>query len=348
MDNPLKQDLEDILDRTLPLWEELRGNQLFITGGTGFFGCWLLESFVWASARLNLDTKAVVLTRRPEDFARKLPHVASDSRICLVQGDVRTFPFPSETFSHVIHAATSASGDEDPRETLDTIIAGTRRTLDFAVQCRARKFLLVSSGAVYGPQGSGITHLAEEQEGGPATMDPRSAYGEGKRVAELLCAIYSQQTGLETKIARCFAFVGPYLPLSSRFAIGNFIRDALAEQPIAVRGDGTATRSYMYAADLAVWLWTILQRGKSCHPYNVGSESGLTIAEVARTVAGLKQPQLPVNIETRPGVAPGQRYVPCTLRARNELNLLATHELDDSIRRTMSFPGVGNPKPVTC
>ena len=235
--NPLTEDLEHILVQTLPLWEELRGNRLFITGGTGFFGCWLLESFAWACDRLNLNAEAVVLTRRPDAFTDKAPHLVGHPRICFCQGDLGTFAFPRGRFSHVIHAATSPT-DEEPLRMLDTIIAGTRRTLDFAVHCGASKFLLTSSGAVYGSQPPEVTLLSEDYSGAPDTMDPRSAYGEGKRVAEMLCAIYAGQTGLQTKIARCFAFVGPYLPLDAHFAVGNFIRDVLADGPIEVAAMG--------------------------------------------------------------------------------------------------------------
>jgi dTDP-glucose 4,6-dehydratase len=351
IDNPLTEDLEQILARTLPLWDELRGKRLFITGGTGFFGCWLLESFTWACDRLDLDAQVVVLTRRPEAFAQKAPHLAAHPSVQLLRGDVANFEFPEGRFAHVIHAATetATSGEANPLDVLDAIVAGTRRTLDFAVHAGADKFLLTSSGAVYGPQPPEIMHLPEEYVGAPATTDPRSAYGEGKRVAELLCAIYARQTGLQTKIARCFAFVGPYLPLDAQFAIGNFIRDALADGPIEVRGDGTAYRSYLNAADLAVWLWTILFRGESCRPYNVGSEQALTIAEAARQVAGSQHPAREVRIHGVPNPArPVQRYVPSTVRARTELGLTAVYGLADSIARTLAFADVRRVQMATC
>jgi nucleoside-diphosphate-sugar epimerase len=339
--NPLSSDLDQILLRTRPLWEELRGRRLFVTGGTGFFGCWLLESFAWANQRLGLGAEMVVLTRNLEAFRKKAPHLAARADIQFHIGDARDFAFPAGPFSHVIHAATEAAGtlnDQNPGLMLETIVTGTRRALECAARCGAKKFLLTSSGAVYGVQPPDMTHLAEEHTGAPDVSIPRSAYGEGKRLSELLCAIDGPRLGIETKIARCFAFVGPYLPLDAHFAIGNFIRDALAGGPIAVKGDGTPFRSYLYAADLAAWLWTILCRGAGNRPYNVGSSQALTIAETAAAVARALGENTLVTIAQKPAPGqPAQRYVPNINRAANELQLDQWTQLDDAIRATAQW-----------
>jgi len=338
MTNLLASDLDHILDRTHDLWNEIGGQRIFITGGTGFFGCWLLESLIAAGDRWHLGTSAVVLTRSPEAFRDREPRLAAHPGIQLLAGDVRTFAFPGGEFQYVVHAATEASvkqAVEAPLEMFTTIVEGTRRVLEFAHQHGARKFLLTSSGAVYGRQPSEITHLAEEYAGGPNPADPTSVYGEGKRSAELLCALYAKLYGIECKIARCFAFVGPHLPLDSHFAIGNFIGDAMRGGPVRVNGDGTPRRSYLYAADLAIWLWTILFQGENCRPYNVGSERDVDIAELANQVVRTLNPGLRVEIarEPVPGRLP-ERYVPSTKRAQAELGLRENIDLSEAIART--------------
>ncbi|MFZ1043709.1 MAG: NAD-dependent epimerase/dehydratase family protein [Anaerolineales bacterium] len=338
MQNPLASDLDHILNHTRDLWDELRGQRIFITGGTGFFGCWLLESFIWANEKLNLKARATVLTRAPDAFRIKAPHLARNEAVTLISGDVRTFEFPKETFSHIIHAATESSSklsNENPLVMLDTIIEGTRQTLDFAKICGARKFLLTSSGAVYGKQPPDMTHVPEDYSGAPDPMDPKSAYGQGKRIAEHLCALYADSS-LEIKIARCFAFVGPYLPLDVHFAIGNFIRDGLNGGPIVIKGDGTPYRSYLYAADLAIWLWTILFKGQSCRPYNVGNDLSMAVGKLADAVAQIFTSKPSVRIlKTANSSKPIERYVPSIKRVSSELSLQPLINLQTGIQQTI-------------
>jgi nucleoside-diphosphate-sugar epimerase len=338
--NRLAQDLDSILARTEPLWQELRGQRILITGATGFFGCWLLESFAWANRRLDLKAHAVGLARNPGRLAEKAPHVTQDPAITLHAADVRHGDFPQGPFSHVVHAATEASSKlntESPLVMFDTIVEGTRRALQFSIASSVNRFLFISSGAVYGTQPPQLALVGESFAGGPDPLNPASAYAEGKRSAEMLCSLAASPC-LANTVARCFAFVGPYMKLDAHFAIGNFISDRLHDRPIRVQGDGSPVRSYLYASDLMVWLWTILFRGQSHRAYNVGSEEALNIVTLAREVAAALPPEVDVDIaSTATAGAPVHRYVPCTARAREELGLRAEIPLREAIRRTHSW-----------
>jgi dTDP-glucose 4,6-dehydratase len=336
-------DLDLILEKTRDLWCEIRKERIFITGGTGFFGCWLTESFAHANHVLALDAHATILTRDPTAFVRKCPHLASDPAIALHTGDVRNFAYPDGDFPYVIHAATESSArqtPQKPQEMIETILRGTERVLEFAATHATRKFLFTSSGAVYGNQPASISHLAEDCISLRDPLDRGYEYAQGKRAAESMCAAYSNKYGFECKIARCFAFVGPHLPLDAHFAIGNFIRDAMRGTEIAVNGDGTAKRSYMYAADLAIWLWTILLRGHANQVFNVGSDQAISILQLAHAVAAAIGSSAPVRVAQRAKTgAEAQQYVPSIGKAQRDLGLKCEVALEDAIQRTVAWHG---------
>jgi nucleoside-diphosphate-sugar epimerase len=339
----LAADRDHVLARTERVWAELRGARVLVTGGTGFVGCWLLESLRWANQCLDARVDAVVLTRDPDGFSLRRPHLATAPGVRLQAGDVRKFEVAGEAFSHVVHGAASADAalyTREPLAMLETIVEGTRRTLECAALLGGATVLLISSGAVYGRQPPDLANVPEEFGGAPDPLDVTQVYAEGKRSAELIGALYARQAGLQVKVARLFAFVGPYLPLDRHFAVGNFIRDRLSGGPVAIAGDGTPFRSYLYGADLAVWLWTILLRGASCRPYNVGSARALSIAEVAQTVAEALPPAVAVTRAQVPrsGV-PAERYVPDTSRAHSELGLEEWISFEEGVRRTLEWAG---------
>lgn len=342
INNSLTEDLDHILCHTNGLWEDLRGKRLFITGGTGFFGRWFLESLIWANEKLNLKASALVLTRNYEFFKKQAPHLALNPAIKFHIGDIINFDFPKGKFSHIIHAAgpsaRAAFNNEDPVLRFDNIVGGTKHILDFAVRCGAKKLLFISSGAVYGKQPIKMVKISEDYYGALDSMDSKAVMGISKQAAESLCALYAKKYSIEIKIARCFSFLGPYLQLDIHYAIGNFIQDRLKNKPIIMKGDGSPYRSYLYASDLMIWLWTILLRGKNCRPYNVGSEIAISIRNLAKLVARISKPQLEVKImQTITKDKLRERYVPSTKRARQELNLKQTVFLKDSIKRAIKW-----------
>jgi dTDP-glucose 4,6-dehydratase len=251
------------------------------------------------------------------------------------------FEFPEGEFTHVIHAATTPyplASEVSRYQVFNQDVAGTRRVLDFAGQKRIRRMLFTSSGAVYGRQPPELTHVPENWPGAPSPLDAGSGYGQAKRASEFLCTTSGIEFGFDVVIARLFAFVGPYLPLDSIFAVGNFVRDALRGGPIRIQGDGTPYRSYLYAADMAIWLWVLLLKGRPGDAYNVGSSEAVTILDLARRVArvhGLKGP-IEVAGRAEPGQPPS-RYVPDVGKAGHEFGLHAHIGLEDGIARYLAW-----------
>ncbi len=286
------EDLVHILMQARESFIALQGARLFITGGTGFFGHWLLESLLHANRELALNLRVTVLTRSASSFRSKAPHIANDPALALLEGNIRTFDFPSEPHTHILHAATDSGGQQTGRpayELAESILEGTRRVLQFARETGAKRLLYTSTGAIYG-RSTTLQHTPETYTGAPDPLLLQSSYDEAKRMAEHLCVAYAHGTDLQAVIARCFAFVGPHLPLDQHFAIGNFLGAAIAGTPIHIKGDGTPRRSWLYMADLSIWLWTMLARGQANRAYNVGSDKGHTIAEAARLTAAILRP----------------------------------------------------------
>jgi len=317
-----------------PAWQALHGARLLVTGATGFFGSWLLETLAHARRHQGLDLKVAFLGRNPQTFLAARPHLVGFTAI---QGDIRTFRL-EHTFTHVLHGATTASAalnQGSPEEMFSTILDGTRHLLSELEARPPERLLLVSSGAVYGPQPRDLSRIPESFSGGPNPLDPSSAYAEGKRAAEHLATLWARRTGAHLVVARPFAFVGPGLPLDIHFAVGNFLGDALAHRPIRIKGDGTPLRSYLHAADLAPWLFRLLAEGRAGEAYNVGSDQAVSIADLAREIGGMAGVEVVIKGRAPEGVLP-PRYVPDIAKAR-ALGLDVALDRPEALRRTLEW-----------
>lgn len=290
---------------------------VLITGGTGFFGKSILDYFL----RRDSEYDFTFLSRTGFSMG-VLSHVEHSAVQPIKQllGDVRTFDVGSARFDYVIHAATPARVDVPDGEMRSIIIDGTSNALRQAIKCGAEKFMMVSSGGVYG---RGFTRKVNEDD----IPQPVTAYGIAKLEAEQMAV----DSGLHVLLPRCFAFVGKYLDRNAHFAVGNFIRDALAGKDIVISGDGTPMRSYLYADDLVEWLFAILERGESGRVYHVGSDAAISIRDLAMLVRDALGSASEVKVLGKSVSGAANFYVPNVDRIKSELGVRVTTSLRDAI-----------------
>jgi len=322
---------------------------VLLTGGSGFFGKSLLDAF----RRGVLDTfgiqRMVIVARRANRLRAEAPELCSD-RIELVDSDVVSL---ESTFGAdvVIHAAASADIPRygpDPEGEARVVVEGARHLWELAARSPRRpRMLLVSSGAVYGRQPASVMSMNEQTPPHPDIDPARQAYATAKRRAEETVIGLAAHSGLPTRIARCFAFVGPWLPLGASFAVGNFLQSALRGEPVRVRAVHPVVRSYLHADDLAVWLMTLATAdgADAGEAYNVGSAEEVSIRELAGMVAsiagvGVLLPDQNAASETG---TPEQadRYVPDVSKIRRKFGLSVTVPLRQAIESTFRVLAAG-------
>lgn len=340
-----KADLTHVLDRTRDVWADMRDARVLITGVSGFVGSWLLETLLHANTELELGIRATALVRDRDRFAARLPHLAASPALSLHVGDVRAARPPARTFTHFVHCASALPpkvNAEQPDEVVDVIERGTARIVEEAEAGKGGRFLQVSSGSVYGRQPPDLARIDEAFKGAAVSGEPAHRFGAAKRRAEQRGEA-SVARGVGFVSARMFALIGPRLPLDGQFAIGNFLGDAIAGRTVRLTGDGSQVRSWMYAADMAAWCWTLLVRGTAGAAYNVGSEEEYTLWNAAQRVAALPSPPVGAERAREPdaGSLPS-RYVPSIRRGRDELGLDAWIPFDDALRRTWDWLRTGD------
>ena len=325
------------IDREAYAWSLLNGHDIFMTGGTGFFGTSLLYSLLQVKSTRVININITILTRNILSFKKKHPVLYQSDFIHCIQGNVVDFDFPSQRFSKIMHLATTSANetfnDEDQLRKYKMLTNGTERVMQFAKKCGATKVFFTSSGVAYGdlPEGK----VKESYIGAPITTDPLTALGQGKRSAEFIISYYANKYNIDYVIARCFSFVGPGLPLDIHYAIGNFVMDALTQESVNISGDGSQVRSYLDIRDLVVWLLTLLAKQNNSEVYNVGSDYEISVKDLAFLVRDIIAPEKPVkihnNIKNNTGNFIRNWYVPNIDRAREEFNLSVWTSLDLSI-----------------
>lgn len=309
---------------------------LLVIGGSGFFGKSILSAHQRGLLRPWGIDKVKIIARSASSLRVKYPELL-DEFVDLYDLDIaRCNSLPLADI--VIHAAAATEITKylaQPQSELNNMQAATSNFCSLAMQShRTSKIVYASSGAVYGKIPDAITNVSESYCAGSVErlVEGRRDYCTAKQDAEHAFRRLGLQ-GVNVSVARCFAFVGEYLPRDGSFAIGNFIEDGLSNRPIHVKAQHKVYRSYMHADDLVRWLLTIAVNGNSACPiYNVGSDEAIELRDLAQKIAVNfgQRVQLPHELtETT------DRYIPDISLAQRVLGLRIQTGLDDAIAKTL-------------
>jgi nucleoside-diphosphate-sugar epimerase len=322
-----KNDLEMATALRPEHFKILSGKTLLVTGGTGFVGRWLIDSFLFMNEVYNFGSQLFVLTRDPRRFLEKNPIYNNVASLHFIEGDICTFEI-KQPIDFCIHGANyykHPGTTSDHIQTFETSFNGTRHLIDVCREVGCKRILYLSSGAA-----------------STSTDSSFSSYVEGKRIMEWLALNYARN--MENIIVRCYSFIGPHLGLDSHYAVMNFISSAINKEKIVIKGDGSTIRSYLYAAEMCHWLWTALVSGKANEIYDVGSDESISMEGLAKKILSLSPTRLEMEIlgHNSSGLAPS-RYLPDVSKTKKELGLEQRISLSDAISRTINFYS-GRPK----
>ena len=303
-----------------------------VTGGAGFLGSHLCDHLLGAGHRVicadNVETGSL----------ENISHIRDgDFRFAMV--DITSHYEIDEPVDFVYHMASPASPIDYQRLPLHTLKVGaygTHNSLGLAKVKRAR-FLLASTSEVYGdPQ---VHPQPETYWGNVNPIGPRGVYDEAKRYAEALTMAYMRQQGVDTCIARIFNSFGPKMRPQDGRAIPTFLRQALADKPVTVFGDGQQTRSFCYVDDMVRGLVALAESGVH-EPVNLGNPDEMSLVDMARAIVELSESRSEIVFEALPIDDPKVRQ-PDISRARDLLGWEPEVSVRDGLSRTLASAARG-------
>lgn len=277
--------------------------KILVTGGAGFIGSNLVRRLI--------DKHEIVVV---DDFStgreENLSDLQGHPNLLVIDACITTgMSFARFEFDQIYHLACPASPPKyqaDPVRTIQTCVLGAISVLEYA-KPRNTRVLLASTSEVYGDPLEHPQH--ESYHGNVNTTGPRACYDEGKRIGETLFREYQHQYGVDTRIARIFNTYGPRMDPHDGRVITNFLRQALANEPVTVYGDGTQTRSFCYIDDMLDGLATLMAYdGQDCHtPFNLGNPVEFKISELAKHAIEITGSTSSIKHEPLPKDDPARR-----------------------------------------
>ncbi|MFA5235651.1 MAG: NAD-dependent epimerase/dehydratase family protein [Bacilli bacterium] len=290
-------DLKDILDHEKRF---LFRKTIALTGATGLIGSYLIDALL---IDRSLEVTILAMVRDISQAQARFSYFNGDLRLKFIEIDLNQPLHVTESIDYLIHAASATSPDQYQAHPIDTMLLnmiGTKQVLDLAAAKKSR-FIFLSSTEVYGQSDGRL--LDEKYSGYLDSLDPRSAYNEGKRAGETLSIAYRHEKGLDVVIPRLSRVFGPTQKPGDRKALSQFIQAGLRHEPIVLKSAGTQKFSYTYVSDIVSGILFLLANGRSGEAYNIASEEQKELREIASMIGEIRHCQVTFDQKTDPNLS---------------------------------------------
>jgi dTDP-glucose 4,6-dehydratase len=304
-------------------------SRILITGGAGFLGSHLCESF------LKRGDEVICMDNFSTGNAENVAALASNSRFTMIDYNVTRYISVAGPLDAVMHFASPASPVdylEMPIQTLKVGSLGTHNALGLAKD-KGSKFFLASTSEVYGDPLS--RPQREDYWGNVNPIGPRGVYDEAKRFAEAMTMAYHRFHKLDTRIVRIFNTYGPRMRMRDGRVVPNFIMQALKGEPLTAYGKGTQTRSFCYIDDLVRGIQLLLDADYHL-PVNIGNPHEMTVLEFAKKILELTGSKSEIVFKPLPQNDPQVRQ-PDISKARELLGWEPKVTLDEGLKKTIQY-----------
>lgn len=252
---------------------------VLVTGATGLIGKALTKKLI--------SYGAVVLAQvRDKEKAVKL--FGNTHNVIYVDGDVRNFKLEENKVDYIIHTASMTSSKafiEQPIETIDVLIEGTRHVLELARKRKIKKFIYLSTMEVYGAPHTD-RKIDELYGSNLNTMSPRNCYPESKRMCENICSAYAAEYNIPVNVLRLTQTFGQGVAYKDNRVFAEFARNVIENNDIVLKTKGETKRSYLHVDDAVDAILTVMKYAPPGEAYNVANEATYcSIYEMAQFVA---------------------------------------------------------------
>lgn len=281
-------DLKNIIRDKNISFNILKNKTIFVTGATGIIGSLFVNTILFLNQETNLNCKIIAFVRNKEKAKNKFD--IEDKNIKLIVGDIKKNIECDDDIDYVLHSASETSSQafvNNPVETIDSILLGTKNVLELSKNKSVKKIIYLSTMEVYGCPTSDIK-IDENYETSLNTQDVRNCYPMSKRMCENLCKAYSQEYSINFDILRLTQTFGPGIQYDDNRVFAEFIRSVIESKDIILHTKGETKRNYLYTADAIKAILLTMTSSINNNVYNVANEETYcTILEMANLMKKL-------------------------------------------------------------